>query len=188
MEDLETPDIKVQDTMSVNPIIIRKNETVQKAAKLMKDADVGSLVVLDENGDIEGIITENNIVFDTIAEDLNPSEVTVQAVMSSPVHTIEGDKSILECSKKMAELEVRRLPVMRNGEMVGLITENDILEISPALLDVTREYAGIKYPDEELNAYEEPKKQEISGYCESCGIYSDELTMENGRVLCPECR
>lgn len=188
MGNFETPDIKVQDTMSVNPIIIRKNETVKKAAKLMKDGEVGSLVVLNDSGEIEGIITENDIVFDTIAEDLNPSEVTVQAIMSSPVHTIEGNKSILECSKKMAELEIRRLPVTRNGEMVGLITENDILEISPAFLDVTREYARIQYPEEEVSEYEEPAEREISGYCESCGVYSDELTMENGRILCSECK
>ncbi len=187
METLEHPDVQIQDVMSFTPIIIRKNETVRKAAQLMKDTGVGSLIVLNEKEEIEGIITENDIVFDTVAEGLNPSEVTVQAIMSTPVHTIEGDKTILDCARIMAEKDIRRLPVTREGEMIGMITENDILELSPALMDITREYARIHYP-EDLDIYHEPKEREISGYCESCGIYSDKLVSQNSSLLCPECR
>ncbi len=187
METLEHPDVKIQDVMSVTPIIIRKNETVRKAAQLMKDTDVGSLIVLNEKEKIEGIITENDIVYDTVAEGLNPSEVTVQAIMSKPVYTIEGDKTILECAKIMAEEGIRRLPVTRDGEMIGIITENDILELSPALMDITREYARIRYP-EDIEGYKEPEEREISGYCESCNIYSDKLVSKNSELLCPECR
>ncbi len=187
METLEHKDVQIQDVMSITPIIIRKNEKVQKAAKLMKDANVGSLIVLNENEDIEGIITENDIVYDTVAEGLNPSEVTVQTIMSSPVHTIEGDKTIVECAKDMADLNIRRLPVTRAGEMIGMITENDILELSPALMDITREYARIRYV-EDLDEYQEPKEKEISGYCESCNVYSDKLVSQNSELLCPECR
>ncbi|MGM0404953.1 MAG: CBS domain-containing protein [Thermoplasmatota archaeon] len=187
METLEHPDVQIQDVMSVTPIIIRKNKTVRKAAQLMKDADVGSLIVLNEKEDIEGIITENDIVLDTVAEGLNPSEVTVQEIMSTPVNTIEGNKTILECAKIMAEKGIRRLPVTRDGEMIGMITENDILELSPALMDITREYARIQHPDE-LEEYSEPREREISGYCESCGVYSDRLVSENSELICPECR
>ncbi|MFW5904138.1 MAG: cyclic nucleotide-binding/CBS domain-containing protein [Candidatus Saliniplasma sp.] len=187
METLEHPDVQIQDVMSVTPIIIRKNETVRKAAKLMKDADVGSLIVLNKKEEIEGIVTENDIVFDTVAEGLNPSEVTVQGIMSTPVHTIEGDKTILDCAKIMAEEGIRRLPVTRDGEMIGMITENDIIELSPALMDITREYDRIYHPDD-LERYIEPNQREISGYCESCGVYSDKLVSQNSALLCPECR
>ncbi len=187
METLEHPDVQIQDVMSVTPIIIRKNETVRKAAQLMKDADVGSLIVLNEKEEIEGIITENDIVFDTVAEGLNPSEVTVQAIMSAPVHTIEGSRTILECAKIMAERGIRRLPVTKGGDMIGMITENDILELSPALMDITREYARIQYP-EDVNGYREPKEREISGYCENCNVYSDKLISKNSELLCPECQ
>ena len=186
-EKLRNPDVKIQDVMSVNPIIIRKNDSVKKAAKLMKEAKVGSLVVLDEEGELEGIITENDIVFDTVAEGLNPDEVDVNEIMTTPVHTIEGNKTIVEGAQQMANLDVRRLPVLRNGKMVGIITENDILEISPALMEITREYAKLQYP-EDVDEYKEPPKREISGYCESCGIYSDRLIHTNGQLLCPECR
>lgn len=188
MENFEHPDAKIQDIMTVNPIIIRKNESVHRAAKLMKKSGVGSLVVLDQQGDLEGIITENDIVFDAVAEGIEPTEINVKEIMSYPVHTIEGDKTIEKCAEMMADMEVRRLPVMRNGEMVGMITENDILHVSPALMDITREYARINYPEEEISEYEEPPEREISGYCESCGTYSDRLKLRNTQLMCPECR
>ncbi|MFW6040757.1 MAG: cyclic nucleotide-binding/CBS domain-containing protein [Thermoplasmatota archaeon] len=185
--ELKHMDIKIQDVMSTNPIIIRKNDKVRKAAQLMKDAHVGSLVVLDEKGEMEGIVTESDIVFDTVAHGLNPEETTVENIMSTPVHTIESSDTIEDCAKKMAKLNVRRLPVVKKGEMVGVITENDIISISPMLLEITREYARISYP-EDIEEYKEPPKKEIAGYCESCDVYSDRLINYNGQLLCPECR
>lgn len=186
MEDLEDPDIQIQDIMTVNPTIIKAGQTVRDAARLMKEAEVGSLIVLDEEGELQGILTEMDIVFDTVAEGLDAEEVRIDEIMSSPVHTIEGTKSLEEGADIMAKLGIRRLPVTKDGEFVGLITENDIIELSPALLDITREIARIKY-GEDVEMYEESSRQEISGYCESCSIYSDRLTMINGQLLCPEC-
>lgn len=186
MEDFEDPDIQIQDVMTLNPTIVKTGETVKHAAALMKEAGVGSLLVLDEEGKLQGIVTEMDIVFDTVAEGLDPEKVKIEEIMSSPVHTIEGTKNIDEGAKIMAKLGIRRLPVTKDGEFVGLITENDIIELSPALLDVTREVARIKYGDD-IEVYEEPARKEISGYCESCSIYSDRLTVVNGQLLCPEC-
>ncbi|MGM0510457.1 MAG: CBS domain-containing protein [Thermoplasmatota archaeon] len=184
----EYPDIRIQDVMSVNPIIIRKTETVEKAAKLMKETKVGSLLVLDEDGDIEGIVTEMDIVNKTVAEGVDPTEVTVKEIMSHPVHTITGDKDIIECAEMMSKMNIRRLPVMSGDKIIGVITENDILELSPTLIQITREYAKIGGEKTKgLEEYDEPPEIQTSGYCESCDIYSDNLTLKNGQFLCPEC-
>lgn len=186
MVDFGNPDIRIQDVMTVNPIITKKGETVGTAAKLMKESGVGSLLVLDDGGNLEGIVTEMDIVSDLVAEGKNPDEVTVEEIMSSPVHTIEGDKYIQQAAEIMAKMNIRRLPVMRNEDLAGVITENDIIEISPALLDITREYARIQ-SQKQIEEYQEPKRIQISGYCESCSVYSDKLTIVNGQLLCPEC-
>ncbi len=186
METFENPDVRIQDVMSVNPIIIKRGQCVRKAAKLMKEAGVGSLLVLSDDGSLEGIITEMDIVFKTVAEGLNPDKVKVDDIMSSPVHSIEGNRDLGYAAKIMAELGVRHLPVTKEDDLVGMLTENDIIELSPALLDITREYARIQYP-ESIDEYKEPSRREISGYCESCAIYSDRLSMNDGQLLCPEC-
>ncbi|MFO8110082.1 MAG: CBS domain-containing protein [Thermoplasmata archaeon] len=186
MQNFDDPNIKIQDVMSVTPTIIKKSETVSKAAALMKESGVGSLVVLDDSGELEGIVTEMDIVFKTVAEGLDPKEVKVKEIMSCPVNTISGTKSIRKAAETMAKLQVRRLPVMRDGKLIGIITENDIIVISPALLDITREFARIHYP-ERIEGYEEPNNIETSGYCESCKVYSEQLTAIEGMLLCPEC-
>ncbi len=186
METFENPDVRIQDVMSVNPIIIKKGRCVEKAAKLMKEADVGSLLVLSDDGALEGIITEMDIVFKVVAEGLEPDIIKVEEIMSSPVHSIEGNKDLSHAAGVMAELGVRHLPVTKEGNLIGMLTENDIIELSPALLDITREYARIQYPGS-IDEYEEPVRREISGYCESCATYSDRLSMNDGQLLCPEC-
>lgn len=186
MERFEDPDVRIQDVMSVNPIIVKKGDCVRKAAKLMKESGVGSLLVLAHDGSLNGIITEMDIVFKIVAEGLNPDTVVVEEVMSKPVHTIEGTKSVSDAARVMAELDVRHLPVTKEGVLIGMLTENDIIELSPALLEITREYARIQYPNN-IEEYKEPEILEISGYCESCAVYSERLTMTNGQLLCPEC-
>ncbi len=186
MENFEDPDVRIQDVMSVNPIIIKRGCTIRKAARLMKEANVGSLLVLEDDGSLAGIITEMDIVFKSVAEGLNPDEKKVGDVMTQPVHTIEGTKHLRHAAKVMAELGVRHLPVTKEGDLIGMLTENDIIELSPALLDITREYARIRAPNN-IEEYDEPEQKEIAGYCESCGIYSERLTINNGQLLCPEC-
>ncbi|MEF8836078.1 MAG: CBS domain-containing protein [Candidatus Thermoplasmatota archaeon] len=189
MEDYEgfgASEVLVKNIMSESPLIIREDEKIKTAANLMSEANTGSLVVLDSDGELSGILTEMDIVDELVSEGQDAEEVSVKDIMSSPVHIIESGKPIQDVAETMADLEVRRLPVVEDGEMVGIITENDILEISPTLIDITREYKKIKGSGEDQE-YSETVKMETTGYCESCGVYSERLTLENGQLLCPEC-
>ncbi len=189
MEDYEgfgASEVLVKNVMSENPLIIKEDEKIKTAANLMSEAKTGSLVVLDSEGELSGILTEMDIVDDLVSQGLDPEKTLVKDIMSYPVHTIESSLPIQKAAETMADLEIRRLPVLEGGEMVGIITENDILEISPTLIDITREYKRIRGPVRNQE-YQEPLNRETSGYCESCGVYSERLTLENGRLLCPEC-
>ncbi len=185
-EGFRASDVLVKNVMSENPLIIKKEENIKTAANLMSEAKTGSLVVLDSDGELAGILTEMDIVDDLVSEGLDPDKVLVKEIMSTPVHTVESSKPIQEAAKTMADLKIRRLPVVEGEEMVGIITENDILEISPTLIEITREYKRIRGPSKDQE-YSETVRRETSGYCESCGVYSEQLILENGRLLCPEC-
>lgn len=186
MEGLNQSKVLVKDIMTANPIIIKKGESVKRAAELMKEGNVGSLLVLDDTGGLDGIVTKMDVVFKTVAEGMDSEEVLINDIMSEPVHSIDPDKEIHDAAEIMADLGIRRLPVIRDEELLGIITENDILEISPGLLDVTRELERIN--TSEIESYREPSRMEISGYCESCGVYSESLISVNGELLCRECR
>ncbi len=183
---LKSHDIPVRTVMSQDPMVINDDETIMDAAKRMAESNIGSLVVLDDEENLTGIVTEMDIVKKVTAENREPKKVTVEEIMSTPVHTIEGGRPIQEGAELMAEEDIRRLPVISEGEMIGIITENDVLEISPTLIDITREYKKIHEP-EDIERYKEPLKKETSGYCESCGVYSDSLVSKNGEFLCSEC-
>jgi CBS domain-containing protein len=170
--------VPVMEIMTSAPVTVGPDATVWDAAGLMRDRDVGSLVVL-RNGEPAGIVTERDIVKKVAAEDAKPSEVRVADIMSSPVITVHPHEEVVEAAKRMADRKIRRLVVVDDNDFVGVVTENDILKLWPSLIEVTREFdrAGL------LAA-----RGTMEGYCESCGAFSTLLAVENDLLLCPECR
>src|SRR2546430_6047442 len=80
----------------------------------------------------------------------------------------------------MSQRKIRRLPVVEEGKLVGMVTENDIIRIWPTLIEVTREFdrAGL----------ESQFAKGIEGHCEACGVYSTNLMWDRNLLACPECR
>ncbi len=174
-------DIYVDEVMTRSPVVGDPGMTSLEAANLMRERGVGSLVII-EDGEPVGILTEKDLVEKVVAEDKRPSEVRVERIMSTPLMTISPEDSVISTAEKMAKLRMRRLPVVSGGKLMGILTENDILRISPSLMEITREWAKINSsgPSAESDIV-------ISGYCEVCGSYSDMLTQNNGRLLCRDC-
>src|SRR2546426_12024270 len=80
----------------------------------------------------------------------------------------------------MSQRKIRRLPVVQEGKLVGMITENDIIRVWPQLIEVTREYARA--------GLESQFAKGIEGHCEACGVYSTNLVWDRNLLVCPECR
>ena len=132
-------EIYVEEIMTKAPVVGSPNMTVREAAFLMKSWKVGSVIIVEDDTPI-GIITERDMVEKVVADDRSPSTINVREIMSSPLITVNPRDSLGNATKKMSMLGVRRLPVVVNKQLVGMLTENDILRISPTLIELTREW------------------------------------------------
>ena len=176
-----TTEVKVEDVMSSPVITIKDTDTVLAASKLMKKDEIGCVVVVDKNGKPVGLMTERDVVRRVAALDLLPSKVQAGKSMTKPPATIDATSDVAEAAKKMRELQIRRLVVLQGGKLKGIITSNDIVDITPALIDVMAEKSQIAPVQKTKEA------APLSGYCDRCGSWSDELKSHDGQFLCDDC-
>ncbi len=111
--------------MTKDVVTIEGDRTVLEAAKMMRLNKFSSLVVTDK-GKTAGIITERDLVRKVLAEDRDPNKLLIYQVMSTELITTTPETSIENAAKVMTEQRVRRLPVMKNKKLVGIITASDI--------------------------------------------------------------
>lgn len=112
--------------MKRNPRSISPEATLAEAAAMMRDTRVGAILVA-EQGTFIGIVSETDLVRKAMAGQLNAAQARVRAVMSSPVITIEQDRSAHDASDLMAEKGIRHLAVTEDGRIVGIVTVRDLL-------------------------------------------------------------
>ncbi|MDH5769825.1 MAG: CBS domain-containing protein [Candidatus Bathyarchaeota archaeon] len=176
------PGVLVKDIMTSQVISVSEEESVERTAKLMDEHDIGSIIITDEKGRPIGIITERDIVKRVVAKNLLPSKIHVKEIMSAPLITISPREKISEAARKMSRLGVRRLVVVQEGNLIGIVTSKDIVGITPELISVITERATIS--ERALVRERAP----LAGYCDRCGQWSDLLKEVNGEFLCDECR
>lgn len=118
--------MKLYEMMTKNVEVLPGNATVRDAAKLMKDIDVGSIPVI-ENNQMVGIITDRDIVLRSTAEGRNPNETRVSDVMTNELYFCYEDQDVKDAAKMMSERQIRRLPVVnRDHELVGIVSLGDL--------------------------------------------------------------
>ncbi len=113
--------MKVKDLMTSSPTVVRPEDTASQAATLMKQEDCGAIPVVADGGKLVGIVTDRDIVVRAVAAGKDPRSTPVSAVMSADPVTLSPDSDSDEAEKLMAEHQVRRLPVVDNGHLVGII-------------------------------------------------------------------
>jgi len=116
---------KVKDVMIKNVKTIFPSATMAEAAKLMKKNRIGSLVVVEGERPV-GIITERDLAYKIIAEEKG-LDMEVRAVMTGDLKTMEPERSIKDAARLMAAHVIRRLPVVKEGKLVGIISIEDIM-------------------------------------------------------------
>jgi len=117
--------IRVGELISGRLIYIDSQDNVIKAAILMRENNISSLLV-KHKGDFVSIVTEKDIINKVVAEELYPGDVKVSEIMSKDLFTVSKNESIEEAAKLMRKKGVRRLVVLENERIVGIITETDI--------------------------------------------------------------
>ena len=169
--------IKVADAMSVVPVSLLPNKTIYECAKIMSKRKVGSLLII--KGDtLEGIITEKDLVH-FIAKGFDAKAEKVCEVMTKKIHTISPEEDLYEALHRMKKEKVRRLPVMHNKKLVGMLTLNDILKLQPALFDIIQERSHVRL--------QKDKEKSVEGNCEICENFAA-LHDIDGKFICSECR
>jgi CBS domain-containing protein len=115
--------MKVQELMH-GPTIVEGDLTVHEAGKLMRDRDIGSVIV--DSGDRDyHMVTERDILYKVIAEE-RPFSIPISEIMCADFHTINADEGIRKASELFNRFSIRRLPVIKNDEIVGIITSRDV--------------------------------------------------------------
>ncbi|HWK74272.1 MAG TPA: CBS domain-containing protein [Povalibacter sp.] len=117
--------MKVRDAMTRDVRLVRPEQSLQDAARLMAELDIGCLPV-EENDRMVGMITDRDIAVRAVAEGRNP-QTPVSEVMSRDVKYCYDDQSVEEVTRNMADIRVRRLPVVnRNKRLVGILALGDL--------------------------------------------------------------
>ena len=117
--------ITVRDIMTKSVIAVDSTATVNEAAKMMEDAKVGSVIVMDNNTPV-GIVTDRDFAVKVAAHAYQIS-TPVKQIMSSPLITIGPDESAWMVSDLMYTRGVRKLPVVENDQVVGIVTATDLV-------------------------------------------------------------
>jgi CBS domain-containing protein len=122
---------KVRDSMTANPLAIEADQPVVKAAELMAKENVGSLPVV-ENGELAGIVTDRDLVIQVVARGLDSKSVKVADVYTAKPLVASPDEPLDQALQRMAEEQVRRLPVVSDGELVGMLAQADVARSADA--------------------------------------------------------
>ena len=128
----------VRDIMSKDVKVVRPDTTMKEVVATMNKFGIGSLIVVQGQRPV-GIITERDILTRQVEPNLPPETLTAKHVMTSPIVTINEEASIEEAARLMAKKRAKRLPVMNNGKLVGMLTYTDIVFKVPAMLSTLEE-------------------------------------------------
>jgi CBS domain-containing protein len=117
--------MKVRDMMTADVMCAAPDTTLEEIATMMRTADTGAIPVTDED-ELIGLITDRDIVLRCVAEGHDPSEMTAEEIVSEEVETIDPDADMEEARELMSRRQIRRLPVVENGELIGMLSIGDI--------------------------------------------------------------
>ena len=120
---------KFKDIINRQVVTISPFEPVSEAAYLMRNEDIGALVVVDKDNKPIGIITDRDLVVSVIAERINPAEVSVEDIMTKNPVTVDENTDLYDILRTLPEHSVRRLPVTKNGKLAGIVSIDDLIVI-----------------------------------------------------------
>jgi CBS domain-containing protein len=137
----ESASLKIKDVMVTDVVTVNAGVNVREATKRMDDYEIGCLLVM-EKGSIIGILTERDVLKRVVVETRNPEETPVQEVMSKPLIVVDPETSLEDAVKLMFEKKVKKLPVVKDKKLVGLVTLTDIARIQPVMTEFMKNLAA----------------------------------------------
>ncbi|MFW6238760.1 MAG: CBS domain-containing protein [Halanaerobiales bacterium] len=136
--------MKLRDIMTDDLSCVNPNSSVNKAARVMKNLNVGSVPVCEGKKPV-GIITDRDITIRNVADKNNPDQ-PVNKIMSSNLVYGSPDMSVDEAAQIMADNQIRRLPIVENGKLIGIVSLGDIAVDSSADIEAAEALTNISVP------------------------------------------
>jgi len=124
----------VKNAMNKKVFIVEPNVTIKEAAKIMTQHRIGSLIVMQDKI-LVGILTERDILWKVVAGGLDPSNTLIQDVMTKEVITIDANQTVEEAADLMAEKEIKKLPVIEDNKLIGIVTATDLITFQPKVIE-----------------------------------------------------
>ena len=118
--------MKIRDVMTDPAIRIGSSETVEVAARTLARYNIGALPVCGSDGRVCGMVTDRDLVTRCLASGHNPAQTRVEQVMSGNVVGVPADMEVGEAARLMARKQVRRLPVLEQGKLKGMVSLGDL--------------------------------------------------------------
>ena len=179
-------DIPLRDVMVREVIRGDSDLNVMEAAKLMRQHKVDSVVVLS-NGEPVGIVTEGDIISELVSKDMTPSTVKLKEIMTTPLVTASPTDHLSYIAKKMAAERIRKIPIIDDGKLVGIVADVDILSVSSEMNTILAELIEMNVEREIQETVGEGEGMG-QGICEKCGGFSHYLELNDGLMVCETCK
>jgi len=128
----------VRDVMTREPRVVRRDTNVQEVVATMNKFDISSVIVVQEKRPV-GIITHKDIVAKIVQQRIPPDAIKAIEIMTTPVVSISEDSSIEEAARLMSKKRIKKLAVVRDDELVGIVTSYDLLKAAPKLTEMFEE-------------------------------------------------
>jgi len=128
----------VRDVMTKEPRVVRRDTSVQEVVATMSKFDISNVIVVQEKRPV-GIVTHKDIISKIVQPRIPPDAVKALEIMSTPIVTINEDASIDEAARLMAKKRIKKLAVVRDNELVGVITSTDLVRAAPKLTGLLEE-------------------------------------------------
>lgn len=176
-----TSNMLVREAMSSPVISVSEGTDIAELAKVMKDQKVGAVIVTNEEEQPVGIVTERDIVTRVVAQGRDHGDVVAKSVMSSPLRVVASDMNLMDAMRLMDKLNIRRLGVMYKNQLVGVVSDRNIIRLVPTIVEILKE-------QQEINNASSVSGPSITGYCDRCESYSNNLRFVDGEFLCVDCR
>ncbi|MAH47601.1 hypothetical protein CMI37_17400 [Candidatus Pacearchaeota archaeon] len=179
--------VKVGDLMTRNFIWVTPETNLKKCAKTMIKKRVGSLIIKEKDSrKLKGILTEKDIVWAVVKKSKKDlANIFAKDLMKRKVVTIKPSADITEALKKIRKKKTRRLPVVENKKVIGMLTTKDIFKISPDLFSSIAETMKIREETDKLKKHQRKKPRKL-GMCAECGE-QDLLTQDDNMWICSPC-
>lgn len=117
---------RISEVMTADPSTCPGTASVVDAARVMKDKNIGDVIVLDSNDQLCGIVTDRDIAVRVVAEGKNPESIRLDEICSKDVTTVAPNDPVREAVQLMRDRAIRRLPVVEDGRPVGIVTIGDL--------------------------------------------------------------